>query len=88
MQYFSNPAYDINDPDFVAVYDDLPLWSAPFGLMLFDTIQYRPDLTVLDIGCGTGFPLIELAGRLGDSCRLVGIDPFVEGSRIHDGERR
>ena len=79
MQYFSNPEYDINDPDFVAVYDDLPFWSAPFGLMLFDTVQYRPDLTVLDIGCGTGFPLIELAGRLGDRCRLVGIDPWRAG---------
>jgi arsenite methyltransferase len=76
MQYFSNPEYDINDPDFVSVYDDLPLWSAPFGLMLLDAVRYRTNLTVLDIGCGTGFPLIELAGRLGDSCRLTGIDPW------------
>ena len=76
MQHFSNPQYDINDPDYVAVLDDLPLWSAPFGLMLLDTIHYRPNLTVLDFGCGTGFPLIELAGRLGDTCRLEGIDPW------------
>jgi ubiquinone/menaquinone biosynthesis C-methylase UbiE len=79
MQYFSNSQYDINDPDLVSVYDDLPLWSAPFGLMLLEAVHYRPNLTVLDIGCGTGFPIIELAGRLGDTCCLAGIDPWPAG---------
>ncbi|MBN1143560.1 MAG: hypothetical protein JXA72_04030 [Bacteroidales bacterium] len=26
----------------VDVYDELPLWSAPFGLKLLDFIKYRP----------------------------------------------
>ncbi|NIM20277.1 MAG: methyltransferase domain-containing protein [Candidatus Latescibacteria bacterium] len=76
MQHFENWEYDINDPSLVSVCDELPLWSAPFGLKLLDTIEYRPDMNVLDIGCGTGFPLLELAGRLGRSCRVYGIDPW------------
>lgn len=29
---------------------------------------------VLDVGCGTGFPTLELAGRLGEASHVVGID--------------
>jgi protein-L-isoaspartate O-methyltransferase len=43
------------------VLDELPLWSAPFGLRLLDYVNYKPAISVLDIGCGTGFPLTELA---------------------------
>jgi ubiquinone/menaquinone biosynthesis C-methylase UbiE len=66
----------LNDPSLVSVYDELPLWSAPFGLMLLDMVKLRSGMTVLDFGSGTGFPLLELAQRLGDSCRLCGIDPW------------
>jgi len=31
-------------------------------------------LHVLDIGCGTGFPLFELAHQLGPSAKLIGVD--------------
>jgi len=31
---------------------------------------------VLDIGFGLGFPMIEIALRLGDSSRVYGIDPW------------
>lgn len=58
------------------VFDELPLWSAPFGLKLLDNICYKPDISVLDIGFGTGFPLTEIAMRLGDSCIIYGIDPW------------
>ena len=33
-------------------------------------------MIVLDIGFGTGFPLIELSQRLGNSCTIYGIDPW------------
>ncbi len=36
-------------------------------------------LKVLDIGCGLGFPLIELAMRLGSSSAVYGIDPWKVG---------
>lgn len=67
-------------PDFVETYDELPLWSAPFGLLLLKHIELKPNMTVLDIGSGTGFPLLELASRLGNSCKLYGLDPWVNAN--------
>lgn len=66
----------IENSDFVSCIDELPLWSAPFGISLLEKIEMKTGLKVLDIGCGLGFPLIEMAQRLGDSCRLTGIDPW------------
>jgi len=69
---------DINpdSEELISVIDELPLWSAPFGLKLLDTITMKPNRTILDIGCGTGFPLIELAQRFGSTCHVYGIDPW------------
>jgi arsenite methyltransferase len=67
---------DLTDPATVSLYDELPLWSAPFGLALLDAVRLRPGLTVLDVGCGAGFPLLELAERLGPGARLHGVDPW------------
>jgi len=63
------------NPDLALLYDDLPLWSAPFGLTLLDTIRMRTHINVLDIGSGSGFPMLELAGRMGRSCMVYGLDP-------------
>jgi len=68
--------YDLNDSSIVSVIDELPLWSAPFGLDLLDKIKYRKNITALDIGPGLGFPLLEIAMRLGGTCRVYGIDPW------------
>jgi len=57
------------------VYDELPLWSAPFGLTLLDTIRMRSHINVLDIGSGSGFPMLELAERLGKTSMVYGLDP-------------
>ena len=66
-------------------FDELPLWSAPFGLRLLDQVELAKDISVLDIGSGTGFPLIELAMRLGNSCKIYGLDPWKEAvERIRD----
>ncbi|MFW5708356.1 MAG: class I SAM-dependent methyltransferase [Bacteroidota bacterium] len=59
--------------------DELPFWSAPFGIRLLNQIRYKRGLTALDIGFGTGFPLTELAMRLGKSSRVYGIDPWEGG---------
>jgi ubiquinone/menaquinone biosynthesis C-methylase UbiE len=67
------------DPtELVQVFDELPLWSAPFGLKLLEVIDYKPNIHALDIGFGTGFPLTELAMRLGDTSTVYGIDPWTE----------
>lgn len=68
--------YNFDTPLSSSVIDELPLWSAPFGLKLLDTVIYRKGITALDIGFGTGFPLIELAQRLGKTSVVYGIDPW------------
>jgi ubiquinone/menaquinone biosynthesis C-methylase UbiE len=60
------------------IYDELPLWSAPFGLKLLEYIDYKPNISALDIGFGTGFPMIEIAMRLGTTSKVYGIDPCPE----------
>jgi arsenite methyltransferase len=76
MKKYLTQKVDTEDPELVSVIDDLPLWSAPFGLKLLDIIPVRRGMRVLDIGCGTGFPLIEICQRLGESSRVYGIDPW------------
>lgn len=73
--YFKN-IFDAENPKFVNAIDELPFWSAPFGLTLLDTVKLKPNIKALDIGCGTGFPLFELAGRLGESSMVYGIDTW------------
>jgi len=77
MESWEGPTPDLGDPSTVALYDELPWWSAPFGLVLLEAVELRTHLTVLDVGCGTGFPLLELAERLGPGARLHGVDPWV-----------
>lgn len=74
-KYLSNN-FDLNQ--LIDVFDEVPLWSAPFGLKLLDAIDYKPNISALDIGFGTGFPLTELAMRLGENSTVYGIDPWKE----------
>src|ERR1043166_1509074 len=62
----------------LAVYDELPLWSAMFGLLLLEHVPLRAGAVALDVGCGTGFPLLELAQRLGPGSIVHGIDPWTQ----------
>ena len=71
--------YLSNDFDFVKyieVADESPYWSAPFGCKLLDYVNYKTNISAIDIGFGTGFPLTEIALRLGDSSIVYGIDPW------------
>lgn len=79
MYTFKKSAFNLNDKKTVSVVDELPLWSAPFGLKLLDSIKLRPNMNALDIGFGLGFPLLEIAQRLGDSSKVYGIDPWKAG---------
>jgi arsenite methyltransferase len=67
---------DFSSPRVMAAYDELPLWSAMFGLLLLDEVPLTHVRAALDVGCGTGFPLIELAERLGSGSHVHGIDPW------------
>lgn len=67
---------DLNDPKLVSIIDETPLWSAPFGLALLDRVVLKPYTRALDIGCGLGFPSLELAQRLGPSSQVYALDPW------------
>lgn len=84
MDYL-NKNYDLNHPDLVAVFDEMSLWSSYFGQLLLRHIDFVPNRTVLDIGCGAGFPLFELAHAMGRSCHFTGLDiwkPALERARF------
>lgn len=74
MNHYLNKILDWQEDKVAQQYDELPLWSAPFGLLLLDNFPIRNYKTYLDIGFGTGFPLIDIAQRLGENCKSVGID--------------
>ncbi len=76
MKKYLKNLFDADNPAFVAAVDELALWSAPFGMTLLDNIKLIPGIKALDIGCGTGFPLLELANRLDDKSKVYGIDPW------------
>ena len=76
MKNYLHHTFDSDDPELISIIDELPLWSAPFGLKLLDYTVLKPNINVLDIGCGLGFPLIELSQRFGNSSKFYGIDPW------------
>jgi tRNA1(Val) A37 N6-methylase TrmN6 len=67
---------DLENPETVSVYDELPFWFVMFGLVLLSFIKLEPNQKILDIGCGTGFPLLELVQRLDSTCKVYEIDPW------------
>jgi arsenite methyltransferase len=69
-------SFRAGDADALAAVDDLTLWGAPFGIVLLETAKLLPGMKVLDIGCGVGFPLLELAARLGPRGEVTGLDPW------------
>lgn len=76
LKKFLTHSFNTEDAELISVIDELPLWSAPFGLKLLDTIRLKHNINALDIGCGPGFPVIELAQRLGETSKVYGIDPW------------
>lgn len=65
---------DWQSPNIVNIFDETNLWSAPFGRLLLENISMTAGATILDIGFGTGFPLIELSQRFGSTSTIYGID--------------
>lgn len=80
--------FDFDSPAFVDAYDELPLWSATFGLLLLEHVPMRERIVALDVGCGTGFPLLELAQRLGPGSVVYGLDPWHAALRRAERKRR
>jgi arsenite methyltransferase len=74
MLEYLDSRFDWQDGDLVSALDEVSLWSAAFGLLMLDHLELHPGMTVLDVGCGNGFPLLELSQRLGPSSYLCGLD--------------
>ncbi|MFT4667311.1 MAG: arsenite methyltransferase [Polaribacter sp.] len=52
------PLLSSKDKALVQTFNEVTLWSGPFGRLLLENIPMKKGMTVLDIGFGTGFPLI------------------------------
>lgn len=76
MTHYLKTNWDLNAAELVEVFDELPLWAAPFGLKLLNGIKYKKGIRAVDIGFGAGFPLTEIAMRLGAESKVFGIDPW------------
>ncbi len=77
MDYLA--AIDHEQPRFGDLYDELPLWSAPFGLRLLDRVPMGVRMKILDVGAGTGFLTVELAQRCGPQSQVIAVDPWSAG---------
>lgn len=73
---FLDKKFPIESPETVLLFEELSLWSSYFGKVLLDHVPIRKEISVLDVGCGAGFPLFELANRMDASCSLTGIDTW------------
>jgi ubiquinone/menaquinone biosynthesis C-methylase UbiE len=60
------------------VYDDeiLPIWSQRFGRMLLRDLQIPHKAMVLDVGCGTGYPSLELLKLMDEQGRIIALEPI------------
>jgi len=70
--------------DWVADADRYASMLAPFGGRIVDAIQARAGHQILEVGCGTGDLMIELARIVGDSGRVTAVDisdPMVAEAR-------
>ncbi len=77
-------AYDLTHPVVAELYERtvVPLWSAPFGRMLLSVFQgcpRQPGWQVVDVGCGVGYPTLDLAKLLGPDGDVAGIDVWGAG---------
>lgn len=61
-------------PAVVNIYDEVSLWSAPFARLLLENIPMAAKAQILDLGFGTGFPLVELSQRFGSEAKIYGMD--------------
>lgn len=71
-----------------AMYDAhvVPRYSALFGRMMLAQLPRQERLQILDIGCGTGYPALEILRLLGEGGRVIAVDP--DASLIDLARRR
>ncbi|MFC2113058.1 class I SAM-dependent methyltransferase [Bacteroidota bacterium] len=65
---------EICNTGITSITEELPYWSTPSGLEIMNSVQLKPNLKVLDTGSGSGYQMIELAQRLGNSSMVFGME--------------
>src|SRR5215208_4871900 len=78
MTDYLKRATDYRQVEIASAFDELSFWSSRFGHLLFKHMELRGAVRVLDLGFGTGFPMIELAHTLGPTSRITGLDLWRE----------
>ena len=78
MEYL-HKHYPLESPDVPQLFDQLSFWSSGFGQMLMDNIPMKKGMDILDVGFGSGFPLLEIAQCFGNESKVTGIDIWQEG---------
>lgn len=73
---------DFYDPQVVKHFNEVTLWSAPFAQLLLENVPIKDVNAMLDIGYETGFPLVELAQRLGPTAEVYGMDVWTEANQL------
>ena len=65
---------DLADKARAEVADLLDLQLSPLGLRAIEAVSPRIGDTVLDVGCGAGQSVLQLADRVGTDGRVTGVD--------------
>jgi ubiquinone/menaquinone biosynthesis C-methylase UbiE len=65
---------ELGDHARAEVADLVDLQLSPLGLAAMDALDPQPGQAILDIGCGAGQTLLQLASRVGTSGRVIGVD--------------
>ncbi len=55
-------------------YELIDLQLSPLGLRAIEALEPCPGDVVLDVGCGAGQTLLQLAGRVGPEGQVIGVD--------------
>lgn len=88
MTWWLDLEIDWRDPTLASIWDEAPVWTQRFGQLIFDHLEFKPSERVLDLGCGTGFPMFELAHRMGPGCWFAGADTWPEALARAESKRR
>ncbi len=67
-------ARDLAARAWAGVADLLDLQLSPLGLCAMDALSPMAGETIVDIGCGAGQTVLQLAGRVGPQGRVIGVD--------------